>query len=426
LHRALPPPLAAVVRVLGAKASPAAFALRAGRCVIGAAPGSDIIVSSPAVSRSHVELTLLPEGCAVHDLGSRNGTFYLGSRVEKITVALGSRLRLGDVEVAIDADLSSIEGLGQGVASYRGLVGASAAMRRLFATLVRLEGSLVNVLVEGESGSGKELVAQALHQGSALCAQPLVVVNCGAIAQGLVLSTLFGHRRGAFTGAVESRVGAFEAADGGTLFLDEIGELPLEVQPALLRALESGEVQPLGASEASRVRVRIIAATNRDLEEQTRAGRFREDLFYRLAVIRFRVPPLRERPEDIELLAGLFAGALGVPELPASFLASLGTRAWPGNVRELRNAVQAFIAVGAPIEADETVLPVLEHALQQTIVPDRPYAEQKDIVAAHFTRTYLQMLIVRTRGNQSEAARISGLDRSYLGKLLLKHGIIKP
>jgi transcriptional regulator with GAF, ATPase, and Fis domain len=422
----MPPPLGAVVRVLGVKASPASFRLRDGRCVIGAAPGCDIIVSSAAVSRNHVELSLVPEGCVVRDLGSRNGTFYLGSRVEKITVGLGSRLRLGDVEVAIDADLTSMEGVGQGAAGYRGLVGSSVALRRLFAALVRLEGSLVNVLVEGESGSGKELVAQALHQGSALAAQPLVVVNCGAIARELVLSTLFGHRRGAFTGAVDNRLGSFEAADGGTIFLDEIGELPLEVQPSLLRALESGEIQPVGDPEVKRVRVRIVAATNRDLEEQTRAGRFREDLFYRLAVVRLRVPPLRERPEDIEPLASLFAGALGVPELPASFLASLAARPWPGNVRELRNAVQAFIAMGAPMDEGEAVLPVLEHALQQTIVPERPYAEQKDIVAAHFTRTYLQMLIVRTKGNQSEAARISGLDRSYLGKLLLKHGIVKP
>jgi two-component system, NtrC family, nitrogen regulation response regulator GlnG len=421
-----PPPLAAVIRVLGAKASPARFLLSGGKCVVGAGPSSDIIISSPMVSRSHLELTLAPEGVGVRDLGSRNGTFYLGQRIEKMMLMLGSRVRAGDVEIALDPDTESLQALGEADCGYRGLVGTSAVMRRLFALLIRLEGSLVNVLIEGESGVGKELVARALHEGSGLAHQRLVIVNCGGVARELVTSELFGHRRGAFTGAVESRTGAFEAADGGTLFFDEIGELPLDVQPVLLRALETGEVQAVGDGAPKKVRVRVIAATNRDLEQEMRCGRFREDLFYRIAVMRLKLAPLRQRPEDIEVLARLFAAGLGVPELPAEFIDRLTRHTWPGNARELRNAVQTFVAVGALPEETQPLLPALEQALKEVIDIGRPYAEQKELVADHFARTYLKLLLAHTAGNQSEAARISGMDRTYLGRLLVKLGIGKP
>jgi DNA-binding NtrC family response regulator len=419
-------PLGAIVTVLGAKASPARFRLASGVCVVGAGRGSDLVVASSTVSRSHVELTLAPWGVTVRDLGSRNGTFYLGHRVDKVTLALGSRFRIGDTEIALDPDTDFSNAVPHDACAYRGLVGVSAPMRRLFATLVRLEGSLVTVLVEGSSGVGKELIARALHDGSSVSNGPFVVVNCGAVARELLLSELFGHKRGAFTGAVEERRGAFERADGGTLFLDEIGELPMEAQPFLLRALEAGEVQPLGGSETRKVRTRIVAATNRDLEQELRAGRFREDLYFRLAVVRLAVPALRERPEDIELLARRFAAGLGLPDLPQEFLDALVQREWPGNARELRNAVQAFAALGTLPSADGAELPILEYALRKSIDPELPYAEQKEQFLDWFTRTYIQMLIARTNGNQSEAARISGLDRSYLGKLLAKHGVVKP
>jgi DNA-binding NtrC family response regulator len=419
-------PLGAVVRIIGAKAEPDRFRLSGGKCVLGAGAGSHMLVSAPSVSRKHVELTLVPEGVVVRDLGSRNGTFYLGQRLEKIVLALGSRIKIGAVEVAIDADTEAlVDGLGEGEQSYRRFVGASSAMRRLFAILKRLEGSLVNVLVQGESGVGKELVAHAIHEGSSRAEGPLLIVNCGGIARELVLSELFGHKRGAFTGAVEQRIGAFEAADGGTLFLDEIGELPLDVQPALLRALESGEVRAVGENVAKKVSVRIVAATNRDLEEDVKAGRFRGDLYYRLAVVKLTVPPLRERPEDIELLAQTFARAAGVAELPADVAEQLRKQPWPGNARELRNAVEAYVAIGSLPEARGPDLPMLDYALRQTLDISRPYAEQKELVAERFTRNYLQMLLAKTGGNQSEAARISGLERSYLGKLLAKHGIVK-
>jgi transcriptional regulator with GAF, ATPase, and Fis domain len=252
----------------------------------------------------------------------------------------------------------------------------------------------------------------------------MMTVNCGAIPRQLVESELFGHRRGAFTGALEHRRGAFESADGGTLFLDEIGELPLDVQPALLRALESGEIRSVGEDKAKHVKVRVVAATNRDLAAEVSAGRFREDLFFRLAVVRINVPPLRGRPEDIELLANDFAGSLGIAPLPDELLEELKSRSWRGNARELRNAVQAYAAVGQlPADLGGPVAS-LEEALRTNIDASRPYAEQKDAVLDQFTRVYLKMLIQRAQGNQSAAARIAGLDRTYLGRLLVKYGLV--
>jgi len=416
-----------MIRVLGARAAPAVFRLPAGKCVLGAGTGADVLIQHDTVSRAHVELSLVPEGVLATDLGSRNGTFYLGQRVERMVLALGSRLRLGTVDVAIDADSESLQGQAgdDAVRGYGALLGVSPPMRRLFSVLTRLEGSLVSVLLEGESGTGKELIALGIHQGSQVASGPLVVVNCGAIARELVLSELFGHKRGSFTGAVADRVGAFTSAHGGTLFLDEIGELPLDVQPALLRALEAGEVRPVGESEPSKVSVRVIAATNRDLEEEVRAGRFRKDLYYRLAVVKLTVAPLRERPDDIPLLAAHFASAAGLSGLPPEALNSLCAHTWPGNVRELRNAVQAYIAIGTLPGAAAPDANALEANMRKLIEVAKPYADLKEDFLNRFTRTYLDMLMRETRGNQSEAARISGLDRSYLGRLLVRYGVVK-
>jgi DNA-binding NtrC family response regulator len=300
------------------------------------------------------------------------------------------------------------------------MLGRSPAMRRVFAMLTRLEGSLVNVLIGGESGVGKELVAQAIHAGSTRAARPMVTVNCGAIARELVLSELFGHRKGAFTGASDHRIGAFEEADGGTLFLDEIGELPLELQPTLLRALESGEIRRVGENQARVVSVRVIAATNRELGEEVRAGRFREDLYYRLAVVSLRIPPLADRPEDIEVLAGEFARREGVPELPRQFLDELKASGLPGNVRGLRNAVLSYLALGE-VPTMARGASQLETVLRRELDPSRPYAAQKDEVLACFTRVYLELLLARTGGNQSEAARVAELDRGYLRTLLARY-----
>jgi transcriptional regulator with GAF, ATPase, and Fis domain len=394
--------------------------------VIGAAPTNDVVITEPTISRRHVELSLVPEGVSVRDLGSRNGTFYMGQRLQSMVLGLGARIRIGTADIALDADTDALaEGKIHDKDSYRGIVGSSLAMRRLFASLVRLEGSLVGVLVEGESGVGKELIARALHEGSPVAGGPLVTVNCGAIPRELVASELFGPKRGAFTGAVEARRGAFENADGGTLFLDEIGELPLEVQPMLLRALETGDIQPVGGERPHQVRVRIVAATHRNLEEEATSGAFRHDLYYRLAVVKLRVPPLRERTDDIEPLALRFATAAGLQELPASILERLKGRTWPGNARELRNAVQAYAALGVLPEPSGSRGGILDLCLADFVDAKRPYGELKEELGDRFMRVYLQALMKEVSGNQTAAARLAGLDRTYLGRLLVKHGLLK-
>ncbi|MFO0676958.1 MAG: sigma 54-interacting transcriptional regulator [Polyangiaceae bacterium] len=418
-------PLGVRVRILGANATPKQFRLDEGRCVIGSGSSSDVVIAEPTISRQHVELALVPEGVSVRDLGSRNGTYYLGQRVERMVLALGASLTVGNATIVLDADVTALDAGPLAEERFRGLVGRSLAMRRLFATLARLEGSLVNVLVVGESGVGKELVANALHEGSKIADGPFVAVNCGAVPRELVASELFGHKRGAFTGAAEARRGAFDSANGGTLFLDEIGELPLDVQPMLLRALESGEVRPVGGDHVNKVRVRVVAATNRDLEKEVREGRFREDLYYRLAVVKLAVPPLRERPEDVEILAEKFASSVGLDSIPRSVLEDLKTRNWSGNARELRNAVQAFAALGTLPEASGSSTAALDAALSALVRIDVDYASQKEALCDRFTRIYLQALTTHTRGNQTAAAKIAGLDRSYLGRLIVKHGVTK-
>ncbi|MBX3229440.1 MAG: sigma 54-dependent Fis family transcriptional regulator [Labilithrix sp.] len=425
IERAAQPPLGARVVVVGAKARPSPFMLERGSCVLGSAPGADIVIDDRAVSRSHVELSIVNGGIDVRDLGSRNGTFYLGQRVQHVVLRHGASLTVGAARVLLEADTESFDDLSTGADELRGLFGASPAMRRIFAILKRLESSTVTVLVQGESGVGKELVARALHAGSGVPG-PLVTFNCGAIARELVTSELFGHRRGAFTGAVDARRGAFDAADRGTLFLDEVGELPLDAQPSLLRALEAGEVRAVGADHATTVRVRVIAATHRDLEREVREGRFREDLYYRLAVIKLDVPPLRERRDDIPLLAQRFARAAGADPLPDDVIEKLKVRAWPGNARELRNVVQAYCVLGrlppgprsAPVSLDEPLAAMVDVA--------RPYAELKDELLDRFQRVYLTELLTYVRGNQTAAAKLARMDRTYLGKLLARHRIGAP
>jgi len=418
-------PLGVVVKVIGAEAEPSSLRLGMGSCVVGSAANCDLVVQDKAVSRTHVELGVVPEGVSVRDLGSRNGTYFYGQRVEKMVLGLGSRLQIGSATLALEADTEALhegeEDHHEG--AYRGIVGASAAMRKLFAVLRRLEGSLATILIEGESGVGKERVAAALHEGSKVSGGPFVAVNCGAFPRELIASELFGHRRGAFSGAFDARRGAFESADGGTLLLDEIGELPLELQPMLLRAIELGEVRALGEDTPKHVQVRLIAATNRDLEDEVRQGRFRQDLYYRLAVVKLRVPPLRERPQDIAPLAALFAETAGVTRLPPEVMDELGERRWPGNARELKNAIIAYSALGDLPERPRPVPEELGQMMAQLVDLNRPFSDQKEAITDAFAKSYLTALLRHTKGNQSEAARLSGLNRSYLGRMLTKYGI---
>jgi two-component system, NtrC family, response regulator GlrR len=424
-RRASLDPLPIVLRVENARAHPSTFRLSSGRCILGAGSEAEVVIEADTVSRQHAELCLVPEGVAVTDLGSKNGCFYLGQRFQHMTLHPGSRFRIGTVEVqiSIDAETLSREDARQ-PSSYGDLIGISARMRQLFAQLLRLEGSKVNLLIAGESGTGKELIARAVHEHSAVYQGPFIVVNCGALDRQLVRSELFGHQRGAFTGAVSRHIGAFEAASGGTLFLDEIGELPIDVQPMLLRALEERKVTPVGSHDEVPFDVRLITATHRDLSADVRAGTFREDLFYRVQVVRIEVPPLREHLEDIPVIARELARRQGVPSLPDDFIEALGNHRWPGNVRELRNAVEAYLALGEPPALTSSTDPDdIESALARFVNPGKSYADQKQELMQRFTRAYLTHLMQRTGGNQSEAARVSGLERTYIGRLIGRLGL---
>ncbi len=418
---------AAWIRVVNADASPRALRLGHDSCTIGSGRDCNIVVHEATVSRQHARLTVGPDGILVEDLGSTNGTFYLGHRIERMRAALGATILLGKVALSLEADdamayVEQTPDIHGALSAREGIVAASASMRRLLAIVERMRHSSASVLVTGESGVGKELIAQAIHGNSTASTGPFVAVNCGALARDLVASELFGHRRGAFTGADSARDGAFVSADGGTLFLDEIGELPLDIQPALLRVLERGEVRAVGGDRSSTVRVRVIAATHRDLRAEVAAGRFREDLYYRLAVVNVHVPPLRERPEDIEPLVRAFARTVGLNDLPPNVLERWKTEPWHGNVRELRNAVSAFAALGiAPESRRVTVRDDREQAF--AIDLGRSFGDQKDEICDRFTRAYLEELLEREGGNLSKAARVAGLDRSYLGRLISKLGL---
>jgi DNA-binding NtrC family response regulator len=392
-----------------------------GTCKLGAGADCDLVIDEPTVSREHAELTLVSEGVALRDLGSRNGTFYMGHRVERMILAPRSEIRLGGARVLLEIAPEQLGTTRLESETFRGMIGRSEAMQLLFYSIARLDGSLVPVLVRGESGVGKELVARALHEGSRVASGPFVAVNCGALSRELVASALFGHRRGAFTGAADARKGAFVAADGGSVFLDEVGELPLDVQPLLLRALETSEIVPLGEDLPRKVSARVLAATHRDLAALVAEGRFREDLFYRLNVVELVVPPLRERREDVPLLAEHLARRDGVAELPSAVVRELMERELRGNVRELRNLLQSYLALGRLPPADRRAADrSTDAALAELVELDRPYAELKEEVISRFTRLYVARLLEHTHGNQTEAARIAGLERTYFGRLLAK------
>jgi two-component system response regulator HydG len=310
------------------------------------------------------------------------------------------------------------------------LLGDSAPMRRMRALIDAVGPTESTVLVLGESGSGKELVARAVHDSSARVGKPFLAINCGALAESVLESELFGHARGAFTGAVSARRGLFEEASRGTLFLDEVGEMPLALQVRLLRVLEQREVRPVGSNETRTVDVRVVAATNRDLESSAKAGTFREDLYYRLNVVSIDVPPLRDRAADIPLLVHHFLARHAqqlkktVTSIDPEALQILTTYAWPGNVRELLNAVERSVVLA---RSETITADVLPPALTRPVAPEqvlrRPYALPLQAALAAFERSYLDHSLAEAKGNIAEAARSAGVDRSNYRRLLKRHGI---
>jgi DNA-binding NtrC family response regulator len=409
--------------------------------VVGCAEPCQLVLSDPTVSRRHLEAVRRGQSLEVTDLGSKNGVFVGGERVERATLQAGDEFRAGKTTIVVVPCEEEVDPEPSAGAALGGLVGSSAPMRKLFALIERVASTRAAVLVEGETGSGKELVAEEIHRRSPRREQPFSIFDCGAVPDELIESTLFGHVKGAFTGATSERAGVLGGADGGTVFLDEIGELRLDLQPALLRVLDRGMIRAVGATSYRDIDVRVVAATHRNLGELIAGGGFRADLYYRLAVVRLTVPPLRERPEDIPVLVSHFASRLGRPdiEIGAELLPRLLAHPFPGNVRELRNLVERCLTLSPGGKLDLEALEAAGGlADAMTGAPAAPAAAPapaagrrlafREATAAAvevFERSYLADL-AREFSNLSAAAEAAGMDRKHLRTLLRRHGIPGP
>jgi DNA-binding NtrC family response regulator len=397
---------------------------------IGTDATCTLVLSDDRVSARQVAIRADGARFVVRDLGSTNGTWYEGSRITEVAIPAGSTLLVGKSALRIEAEAQPLDLPPSQRRAFGELVGESLAMREVFAVLERVASSDATLLVEGETGTGKELAARAVHDASDRRRGPFVAVDCGALPEGLLESELFGHVRGAFTGAAQARVGMIVRANGGTLFLDELGRISPTVQARLLRVIEERVVRPLGGDSEKTVDVRVIAASRDDLDTEVAAGRFRPDLLYRLAVVRVALPPLRTRREDLALLVRELLRRRGAPDSPVSGpnLDRLTAHGWPGNVRELRNVIDRAIAL-APGAASFSELAIRIDAaplgdIGLAVRSDLPYAEAKAAVLHDLERRYLADVLARTHGNLSAASRESGIDRKHLRTLARKHGLI--
>ena len=383
---------------------------------LGTDPSCDLALRCRATSRFHCEIELGETGALIRDLDSTNGT-----RVDGVRVVIGYLRRGAEVEIGRNRLRFELASEPVGIELYPGerfgaMVGRSPAMRAAFARMARAAASDATVLLAGETGTGKDTAAEAIHAASARAAQPFLVLDCAALPAGVADSELFGHVAGAFTGADRDRAGAFEAAGGGTVFLDEIGELPLALQPKLLRALERREIQRIGESRPRPVAARVIAATHRDLRRDVNTGRFRADLYFRLAVMPIHLPPLRERLDDLPLLVeALLSELASDPETRDRLRrqiqpAALARHDWPGNLRELRNTLEGHLVVDHAVPSD---------------APDAalPYAVAREAWQRWFDRHYLSDLLRRHGGQVAAAARHAGMHRAHLYRLLQRAGL---
>jgi transcriptional regulator with GAF, ATPase, and Fis domain len=413
---------------------------------IGSLPESEVVLTDSTVSRRHAEIIRTSDGVLLRDSGSTNGTFVGTVRVREVFLTPETRFTVGKSELAFTPEDELIEISPSEKHQLDQLVGHSMVMREVFGIIERVAPTDLTTLITGETGTGKELASRAMHNLSSRARKPFRVFDCGAAPDTLIESELFGHERGSFTGAHTSREGVFELADGGTIFLDEIGELPLDLQPKLLRVLEQREVRRVGSGRIRPIDVRVVAASNRDLRREVREGRFREDLYYRLAVVELLLPPLRSRPEDLSLLCSHLLdrarhnpGVRGVsPEVFAIFEAYH----WPGNVRELSNVIERALPF---TDGDTIVLDALPATLRgesktdmamargrgrsSNLLPsddslrEMPFKDAKEQIIEAFERDYLVELIKRYGGNVSRAARAADMDRKSITRLLKKHGI---
>ena len=403
---------------------------------IGSGHHNDLSITDSTVSKRHCEIVVDQNGYLIRDLDSTNGTLVQGVRVSSAHLAPGSEIQLGKTRIvfcplqdANDIPLSRNEAFGA-------MMGRSVPMRRIFYLAETYSPADVTIMITGETGTGKEILAEEIHNHSARRDKPFIVIDCAAISKELIESELFGHVKGAFTGANADRQGAFELADGGTVFLDEIGDLSPDLQPKLLRVLEKREIKRVGCNKVRKINVRIISATNRNLANEVNENRFREDLYYRLSVVHLELPPLRRRREDIPLLVKRFLADLHGEEAVTQLadfdrtMEVLKRHEWPGNVRELRNLIElAFYSERRPVDLSAFIsLGNLRAGRKNNepevnFVTDKPFKDAKNDLIEEFEKTYLNDLLARNKQNISRSAREAGIERAYLQRLIRKYGM---
>jgi transcriptional regulator with GAF, ATPase, and Fis domain len=412
---------------------------------IGKSAANDLVLDDTTVSRDHCEIVRDEKGYLLRDLGSTNGTLLDGAEIREGYLRPGAVITVGRIELKVHTYAERIELLPSERDRFGDLVGVDPAMREIFGLLERISATDATLLIGGETGTGKDVLARAVHAHSRRKAAPFIAVDCGALVASLIESELFGHEKGAFTGAVDRRQGAFELAQRGTLFLDEIGELPLELQSKLLRVLETRRIRRVGGSSELSVDLRVIAASNRNLQAEVERGKFRKDLYFRLAVVPVHLPPLRRRRADVPRLARHLLAAIcaehgrGAPplELDPPALEALAAHDWPGNVRELRNVLEraallalgsgqetlAFAPFGLAATASRPPPAMTDAGADPDFDPALTYRETRATWEDDFERRYVTWLLARHGGNVSAAAREASMDRKHLHKLAVKHGI---
>ncbi len=409
---------------------------------IGKKEDNDLVLDEKTVSRNHVEIVQTEDSYLLKDLGSTNGTFINDIRVKEAYLTPGDIIRLGTVRAEFVAFDEKVQIEPSTKMEFGPLLGRSRRMRQIFSLLEKISPTNATILIEGETGTGKDLVARAAHLNSPRKNKPFVVFDCSAVAQNLIESELFGHVKGSFTGAVGTRKGAFEEAHGGTIFLDEIGELAIDLQPKLLRALEQREIKKVGSNESNPIDVRVVCATNRNLKKEVSENRFRQDPYYRLSVVKINLPPLRERPDDIPFLiekllaSGRFnvdaEGKLKITRVEDDALKMFTRYQWPGNVREMVNILERIVPmVDGNVITGKDVSFIFEEMEREEEATERmsvdmglPFKEAKQKIVESFEKDYLAALLRRNNYNISKTAREAGIDRKHIRNLLKKYGII--
>jgi DNA-binding NtrC family response regulator len=391
--------------------------------LIGTSEACGLRLTDTTCSRRHASVELVDGAPVIRDLASTNGLYVGDVRVFEAPLADRQVLRLGDTCIGVSSHRTEPHGALDTRTRFGAVLGQSREMRRLYPILDRLAQTDVPILIEGETGTGKEVLAEALHEAGQRARMPFVVFDCTTVARGLLESELFGHERGAFTGATATRPGVFEQAHGGTLLIDEIGDLDTALQPKLLRVLESRELRRVGGSQSIRVDVRVLAATRRDLDHEIQVGRFRDDLFHRLAVARVALPPLRRRRGDVGLLVRDICERMGSDpaKIPPAILARWDQAEWPGNVRELRNAVMHYVALGETPEEQEAS-GASEDSFADVLALDLPLVEARRRVVEAFERQYLEKVLADHQGVVTRAAEASGVARRHFHRLLASRG----